>query len=242
MALISRWDIREESYSDGNDVTSLTEQVSGVDDLGQIASGSLPDYVSATDSMDFNGGESIGLRGGVSSALNTACQGSVWTIAALIRQGTLSGDWTFSLAQNGGNLSLSLRTNSSGNAICFFRDAGGTATSVTSSTSYSVDTDTVIMANLTSGGIVNVSIDGGTLTSSGTTSVDTSGDTFAHIGIGSYNRSSNGNFWTGLIQEVRVYDTDETANRVAITADMKAGPGGGGTILPFIQAYYRGLN
>ena len=173
--------------------------------------------------MVFDGTETIGLRGGVSSALNTALTGNTWTIAILIKQSTLTGDWLSSFAHNGVQLSISFRTNASGNAILFYRQVdGAAATELISTTSFSVDTETVLIASLKADGDITISIDGGVLTTVSTT-VDVSGATFEHISLGSFNRNGIGSYWAGDIIEHRLYDTDETDNRVAITAEMLAG-------------------
>lgn len=219
MSLVHQYDIRLESYSNNDPVTSLTDQV-GTDDLGSIAGVGSPIYNSANDWIVFTD-DAIG-DATMPASWETIFQSDNWLIAVLFEQATLGGDFIFGIGDSAAaSPGIGIRTDGSGNGLSFLRGDDATTDTATTSGGISTDTPTVIIMRRDSTNVY-VSIDAGTEASTAvTTDIDTSD--WNRVAIGLLPRSTYGNSWDGNIQEVRVYDSNESGNLSAIVSSMKSG-------------------
>lgn len=232
MALVSRWDIREETYADGNTVTSLTDQI-GTVDLAAIGATPLPSYNATEDAMYFDGTEVIGAA--VSAGQDTALTSGSWALAVLTKRaaGTFNttafgfgddsntGYGAIQVAETG---APAMRAAVDDQNINFIEFNGPAIT---------VDTWVVQWLRYDSAAdLLYAGVDGSE------TTYDTSASTFAEnwtldrLTLGAGIRIAVENFFTGYIREARLYDSTETGNTASITTNMKDGPSSGSNTLP----------
>ena len=224
MSLLSNWDIRNESYSDAASVTLLTDTAGSMDYTTMGVA--LPTYSSARTAMVFTGSQAIGEYGSLAAGVATALSTSNWTFSMLLNQPTaIVAGWIGGFANStDGNLAAAFNLQSDGTVRAFIRQSNNTQQTAVTATAMVPDTPTVVHMWKV-GTTVGIALDTAAETESSSAGIDLSGETFTTGGLGVYPRNSfGGGYYTGDILAARFYDSDESANRTAITADMKAGP------------------
>jgi hypothetical protein len=222
MALISRWDIRAENYSDGATVTSLAD-LAGSTPLNSALNVTKPTYNASLKAISFNAANSHCLgSSSLHSSLAAVPAGSSWSIFFLIYQTVRDGQFVGGFGNSAQvNSGLLARTFSDTSAPQFFlRDnTDSVAQTPTATTSTSLYTWQVLHATY-NGTSVQVGIDGSNI-GSVTLSEVLSGITWNQFALGAYPRSTTGNPWTGFLRECRVYNSDESSNLLGIVSSMK---------------------
>jgi hypothetical protein len=226
MALISRWDIRTESYTNGATVTSLTDRA-GSTNLDSAIGTVKPTFDSALNAVKFVAASTQCLgSSSLAAGLSAAPASSAWSIFYLIyyQSGTtngFAGGFGNSTQVNSGLLARIFSDAS--NPDFFLRDNTDAAEQlVTTSIGFTNNAWSVFHATY-NGTNVQAGVNGSGLGTSALTE-NLAGVTWNQFALGAYARSTTGNFWTGFLRECRIYNSNESANLSTIIASMQAGP------------------
>jgi hypothetical protein len=233
MALVSRWDIRTESYSNGNSVTSLTDRGTAGATLASVAGSTVPTYNSTETAMSFNGAMAIGVSG--NSTLQTLASGSAWSIFSLVKQSTVA-EGAVAAFGNTGNGGYRIQTGidgTPGKSQGIVRVNNGADEEAVSSGTISAATWSVIHVCY-DGTNIKAGI-GGAGIGSVTRTVDLAGSTWDIFALGVWPRPGWLLWYTGFLRETRVYNTDETSNIASIISAMT---GAGSSVAPLAANYY----
>lgn len=224
MALIGRWDIRTETYSNGATVTSLTDRA-GTTNLDSAINTVKPIYDQALNAIKFEETSTHCLGStSLSTALSSVPASSAWSIFFLIYQNTRAGQFIGGFGNSSQvNSGLLARTFSDTSAPQFFLRDNTDSVAQTPTATASLSTSTWQVFHATYNGTsVQVGIDGSNIGTITLTEV-LSGVTWNQFALGAYARNSTGNHWTGFLRECRVYDSNESSNLSVIVSEMKSG-------------------
>lgn len=228
MTWIAAWDIRQESYANGANVTSLQDLIGSVD-LGAIGGGAvLPTYEAASDSMVFAASASAIGTATIGTALEDLVQGAQWSMFCLVNQASFDAGMFCGFGINTNDQQgVLIRDVATGAVTCLVRDAASTSNVATTSGTRAVDTWYVVGLVLTAANNLVVTIDGGVAGTIARTA-NLAGNSWTQFAIGCFFRNSVGIHANGRYRAVWLSDADETANYATIVAAMKAGdlPGG----------------
>jgi hypothetical protein len=223
MALVSRWDIRDESYADAASVTSLTD-LAGATNLTNNCGASFPTYSAASDAMVFSADACAIGSASLAAPLSSVPTGSAWSIFCLVNESSFGAGMFCGFGNGTDNTrGVLIRDDATGAVTALVRDSSATNNAPTTSGTRSTSTWYVVGLVYDGTNIV-VSIDGAS-TGSTTRTANIAADAWNQFAIGAFFRDNIGVHANGLYREIRVYNSNETANYATIGASMLAGGG-----------------
>jgi hypothetical protein len=238
MGIVARWDGRSAAggalttglvpATDGTSVIQLTA-LAGTTNLDNNCGASFPTYNAANDALVFSADASAIGSASLAAALAAVPQGAAWSIFCLVNESSFGAGMLCGFGNGADNTrGVLIRDDATGAVTALVRDSGATNNAPT--TSGTRATSTWYVAGLVYNGTnIVVSIDGANTGSTARTA-NIAGDSWNQFAIGAFFRDNIGVHANGLYREVRVYDSNETANYATIVASMLAGGGpSGGT-------------
>jgi hypothetical protein len=223
MALVSRWDIRDESYSNGDSVTLLTDRA-GTTNLTSNCGAVFQTNESTNDAMVFAADACAIGSASLAAALAAVPQGAAWSMFFLVRQSSFDANMFGGFGNGSSNAQgVLIRDDATGAITSFVRDSSSVNNVATASTTRSAGT-WYVLGMVYNGTNIVVTINGANAGTVAKTA-DLSGDTWNQFAIGAFFRDNIALHANGLYREVRVYNSNETANLSTIVSSMQAGGG-----------------
>lgn len=225
MSVVGCWDIRRESYADTDPVTRLTDWA-GTTDLASIGGEAVPTYSASNDAMVFAAGANVIGSSSLSTLLAAVPKGSAWAMFFLVNQSSFDANVFGGFGNGSSNAQGVLVRDDTGGAVTdLVRDSSSVNDVAVSSANRSTNTWHVLHLVYNGTNLV-VGFDGANTGSVARTSA-IAADTWNQFAIGAFFRDVINVHADGLYREVRVYNSDETANLSTIVASMQAGGGPG---------------